>query len=175
MVLEKLPEAGTDSAVHATFRLILHDSTLSNSATTQDVIGKFVTLEPFDLPGMAVAHTGVDSNLIVAGSSSDKGSTIFHLVQGLDGDSGSVSLESDSNKDCYVFSSDGDSDGSLKLKCTSEKNPDSEFSQATSFGLSKGISKYHPISFVAKGATRNFLLSPLISFRDESYTVYFNI
>ncbi|KAH7543577.1 hypothetical protein FEM48_Zijuj02G0198600 [Ziziphus jujuba var. spinosa] len=175
LVLEKLPEAGTDSAVHATFRLIFHDSSLSNFATTQDAIGKLVTLEPFDLPGMVVAHQGVDGNVVVAGSSFDESSSVFRVVQGLDGVSDSVSFESYSNEDCYLFSSDGDSDGSLKLKCNSEENTGSDFSQATSFGLSKGISEYHPISFVAKGATRNFLLSPLISFRDESYTVYFNI
>lgn len=173
--MEKLPEAGTDSAVQATFKLNLHDSSLSNLVTANDLIGKLVSLEPFDLPGMVVAHRGVDNNIVVAGSSSDRGFSIFRLVKGLDGDAGSVSLESESNKECYVFSPGGDSEGSLTLRCKSDKFPDNEFNHATSFVLNKGISEYHPISFVAKGATRKFLLSPLISLRDESYTVYFNI
>ncbi|KAF3452568.1 hypothetical protein FNV43_RR03001 [Rhamnella rubrinervis] len=173
--MEKLPESGTDSAVQATFRLILHDSSLSNFATINDVIGKLVSLEPFDLPGMVVAHRGEDKNLLVADSSSDRGFSVFRLVEGLDGGSGSVSLESESNKECYVFSPGGNPGGSLTLRCKSDKFRDNEFVHATSFVLNKGISEYHPISFVAKGATRNFLLSPLISFRDESYTVYFNI
>lgn len=172
--MEKLPESGTNSAVQATFRLIVHDSSLSNLATTNDAIGKLVSLEPFDLPGMVVSHRGVDNNLVVADSSSDRGFSVFRLVEGLDEDedSGSVSLESESNKECYVFSPSGDSEGSLKLRCKSDA--DTDFVHATSFVFNKGISEYHPISFVAKGTTRNFLLSPLTSFRDESYTVYFN-
>ena len=35
--------------------------------------------------------------------------------------------------------------------------------------------QYNALSFVAKGENRNFLLEPLFSFRDEPYTVYFNI
>nr|KYP71148.1 hypothetical protein KK1_010392 [Cajanus cajan] len=46
---------------------------------------------------------------------------------------------------------------------------------ATSFVTREGLSRYNPISFVAKGANRNFLLEPLFSFRDEHYTVYFSI
>jgi hypothetical protein len=37
------------------------------------------------------------------------------------------------------------------------------------------LRQYHPISFVAKGLRRNFLLEPLYSLRDEFYTVYFNL
>nr|KYP71149.1 hypothetical protein KK1_010393 [Cajanus cajan] len=60
------------------------------------------------------------------------------------------------------------------------KEPSSKFStlvdaNATSFVTRKGLSQYHPISFVAKGINRNFLLEPLFSFRDEHYTVYFKI
>lgn len=63
---------------------------------------------------------------------------------------------------------------SVKLKCSSGSS-DVGFKQAASFTLRDGISKYDPISFVVKGATRNFLLQPLVSLRDENYFVYFNI
>ncbi|KAF4350482.1 hypothetical protein G4B88_027812 [Cannabis sativa] len=61
--------------------------------------------------------------------------------------------------------------GRLKLGCNLRRSS----SAGASFAINEGLTKYHPISFVAKGASRNYLLSPLFSFRDESYTVYFNI
>jgi len=63
---------------------------------------------------------------------------------------------------------------SIKISCMS-RSSDAEFEQAVSFLLNNGISEYHPISFAAKGAKRNFVLTPLFSLKDESYTVYFNI
>lgn len=175
ITMETLPESGTDSAVHATFRLILHDPSLKNFATKNDAFGKIVSFEPFDLPGMVVAHQGVGNDLVVADSSTERRFAGFRFVQGLDGQPGTVSFESESNKGCYVFSPGGDSGGRVKLRCKSEKLPNDEFIQATSFEFDKGVTEYHPISFIAKGAKRNFLMSPLISFRDESYTVYFDI
>lgn len=60
----------------------------------------------------------------------------------------------------------------LKLKCDSDAT-DEKFKQAASFRLSKGMSQYNPMSFVMSGTQRNFVLSPLFSFRDETYNVYF--
>ncbi|KAJ7009609.1 hypothetical protein NC653_000334 [Populus alba x Populus x berolinensis] len=42
-----------------------------------------------------------------------------------------------------------------------------------SFEMRAGMSKYHPMSFVAKGA-KKFLLGPLLDYRKETCTVYFN-
>lgn len=174
VTMEKLPKSGTDAALHATFRLIFNGS--SESSSTKNAIGKFIMLEPFDLPGMLLVQKGKDSDLAITDSASGDDSSIFQLVPGLDGKNGSVSLESARQKDCFVSSLNHKSGASLQLRCESESSEgDSEFQQSVSFMMEKGLTEYHPISFVAKGATRNFLLSPLFSLRDESYTVYFHI
>ncbi|KAL2507889.1 hypothetical protein Fot_31536 [Forsythia ovata] len=138
-----------------------------------DAIGKLVMLEPFNFPGMLIVHQGVEQYLGVTDASNGGGSSTFSLISGLDGKNGTVSLESTDHKGCFVYSGINYISGtSIKLSC---KSSDSGFKQAASFTLTKGFSEYHPISFVAKGANRNFLLAPLLSLRDESYTVYFNI
>ncbi|KAB1200186.1 hypothetical protein CJ030_MR0G007896 [Morella rubra] len=175
ITMEKLPGSGSDSADHATFRLILNGSSSEKVSRTRDAIGRSVMLEPFDFPGMVVVHQGTDKNLAVADSLSDDGSSVFHLVTGLDGRAETVSLESDSNEGCFVYSGLNYNSGTtMKLSCKSDSSDD-DFNQAASFVLSKGISEYHPISFVAKGVRKNFLLAPLLSFQDQSYTIYFNI
>ncbi|KAL6341071.1 hypothetical protein AAG906_032186 [Vitis piasezkii] len=176
ITMEKFPEEGTDASLHATFRLVLKDVTSLKVLSPKDAIGKSVMLEPIDLPGMVVVQQGTNQNLGIANSAAGKGS-LFHLVAGLDGKDGTVSLESESQKDCYVYSGiDYNSGTSIKLKSLSESgSSDEDFNKATSFILKEGISQYHPISFVAKGMKRNFLLTPLLGLRDESYTVYFNI
>ncbi|KAK4419527.1 hypothetical protein Salat_2365600 [Sesamum alatum] len=172
---KKLPEPGTDDALRATFRLILKNSERRTSPAAKDVIGEKVMLEPFDFPGTFLLHHGDGESLQVSDSSTvGTQSSVFRLVTGLDGMDGTVSLESESEKGCFVHSELGNgSGGSVKLKCSSGSS-DSGFQRATSFTLQDGLSKYHPISFVAKGVRRNFLLAPLLSLRDESYTVYFN-
>uniref|UniRef100_A0A803PT54 Uncharacterized protein n=1 Tax=Cannabis sativa TaxID=3483 RepID=A0A803PT54_CANSA len=171
ITMEKLPEPGTDSSLKATFRLILTDSPSSDLSTTKDIFGKSVMLEPFDFPGMIVVQQGEDKDLTVTDASTDKGSSIFQVVSGLDGRNESVSLESESKKGCFVYSVNNEAGGRLKLGCNLRRSS----SAGASFAINEGLTKYHPISFVAKGASRNYLLSPLFSFRDESYTVYFNI
>nr|GLL31671.1 uncharacterized protein LOC109160191 isoform X2 [Ipomoea trifida] len=169
--MDKYPETGTDSAIRATFRLISKDDT---SKTHSDFIGKLVTLEPFDYPGTVVMHQGKDNNLVVTSSSDDSSSSAFLLSTGLDGKDGTVSLESTSQKGCYVYSGVDYKPGlGVKLSCM-DGSSDAGFKQAASFKLESGITEYHPISFVAKGPQRNFLLAPLLSLRDESYTVYFD-
>ncbi|XP_020212915.1 uncharacterized protein LOC109797318 [Cajanus cajan] len=168
---QKLPESGTDSAVQATFRLVLQESSPKFSALA-DTKDRPVVLEPFDLPGMNVIHQGADKPLLIADSSNGGPSSVFLVVPGLDGRNETISLESQSNKGCYVYSGISSNAG-VKLSCKSDS--DATFNQATSFVSREGLSQYHPISFVAKGAKRNFLLEPLFSFRDEHYTVYFNI
>ncbi|XP_010279004.1 PREDICTED: uncharacterized protein LOC104613017 isoform X2 [Nelumbo nucifera] len=173
--MEKLPESGTDSAVHATFRLVPKDVNSSGFLSPMDAIGKSVMLEPFDLPGMVVVQQGPKEKLTVSNDDSDNDSSVFRVVAGLNGRTDTVSLESESHKGCFVYSGVNYNAGtSVQLICQSGST-DSEFLQAASFVLKGGMAEYHPISFVAKGARRNFLLTPLLSLRDESYTVYFNI
>ncbi|GLU24148.1 hypothetical protein SLE2022_401050 [Rubroshorea leprosula] len=165
--MEQLPAPGTVGAAIATFRVISSD-------TSNDTIGGSVMLEPFNLPGMLLVNQG--SDLAVTNSPSEESSSSFLLVAGLDGNSDTVSFESVNQKGCYVYSGvNYQSSVRLKLSCNNGDTSETEFSQATSFVMNEGISEYHPISFVAMGARRNFLLEPLLSFRDESYSVYFNI
>ncbi|XP_057798233.1 uncharacterized protein LOC131014320 [Salvia miltiorrhiza] len=170
--MANVPLRGTNAAVSSTFRFILKDGALGNFTTRSDAIDKLVVLEPFDLPGMAVMHHGEGKALRVAHSAEGDGA-VFRLVAGLDGKDSSVSMESKDQKGCFVCSG---ADKSVKLSCRSSGSPDDGlFKQAASFTMRQGFNQYHPISFVAKGMQRNFLLSPLLSLMDESYTVYFNI
>ncbi|KAI3449929.1 hypothetical protein Pfo_006594 [Paulownia fortunei] len=172
--MENFPQPGTNSAVSSSFRLVLKEPAPGNFSKPADAIGKLVMLEPFNLPGKVIAHYGEGKNLGVA-DSSEAGGTVFRLVAGLDGKNTTVSLESEDQNGCFVYSGVDYKNGtSIKLSCNS-RSSDEGFKQAASFILRKGFSEYHPISFVARGIQRNFLLSPLLSLRDESYTVYFNI
>ncbi|KAG5250004.1 Alpha-L-arabinofuranosidase [Salix suchowensis] len=154
------PESGTDASLQATFRLIFKDSSSSKLSSVKDVIGKSVMLEPFDLPGMLLVQQGKDRSFAVTKSADDDGSSIFRVVSGV-------------QNGCYVYSGvDYKSGQSMKLSC---KSSDTGFNQGASFVMNKGLSQYHPISFVAKGDKRNYLLAPLYSLRDESYTIYFHI
>ncbi|KAJ6944583.1 hypothetical protein NC652_009831 [Populus alba x Populus x berolinensis] len=174
--MEKLPESGTDASLQATFRLVLKDPSSSKLSSVKDVIGKSVMLEPFHLPGMLLVQLGKDRSFALTNSADDDGSSIFRVVPGLDGKDGTVSLESGIQNGCYVYSGvDYKSGQSMKLSCKSETSSDTGFNQGASFLMNKGLTQYHPISFVAKGDKRNFLLAPLHSLRDESYTIYFNI
>ncbi|CAK7339307.1 unnamed protein product [Dovyalis caffra] len=175
ITMEQFPKSGTDASLQATFRLVFTNSSSSTVSRSKDVIGKSVMLEPFNLPGMLLVHQGKDSSLAVTNSADDAGSSIFHIVSGLDGKAGTISLESGSQKGCYIHSGvDHKSGQSMKLSCKSGSSA-TGFNQGASFVMNKGLSEYHPISFVAKGDKRNFLLAPLHSLRDEFYTIYFNI
>ncbi|XP_010257258.1 PREDICTED: uncharacterized protein LOC104597433 [Nelumbo nucifera] len=175
ITMGNLPESGTDSAVHATFRLVPKDMNSSDFSSPMDAVGKSVMLEPFDLPGMVVVHQGPNNKLGVANDDNDWGSSVFRVVAGLDGKTNTISLESESHKGCFLYGGvNYNASTSIKLICQSEST-DVGFKQAASFISKRGMAEYHPISFMAKGERRNFLLTPLVSLRDESYTVYFNI
>ncbi|KAJ0020168.1 hypothetical protein Pint_31152 [Pistacia integerrima] len=160
--------SGTEAALQATFRIILTDPSAKFSSI-KDIIEKSIALEPIAFPGMLVAQLGKDHKLIVQDASSAQPST-FILVPGLDGKD-TVSLESETQKGCFVISG---KKLKIKLSCNTGSS-DAKFNNAASFVMGKGMSEYHPISFVAKGVRRNFLLEPLYNFKDESYTVYFNM
>ncbi|KAL8125129.1 uncharacterized protein LOC141720111 isoform X1 [Apium graveolens] len=166
-----LPETGSNHSVYATFRLILKNSTSSKLLRPEDCIGKKVGLEPFDLPGMVVVERGINQTLGIADAIGVD--STFILVQGLDGKSETVSLESVRHRGCFLYSN-LDLHSRVKLKCSAGSS-DVKFIQAASFRLRDGISKYDPISFVAKGLKRNFLLQPILSLRDENYVVYFKL
>ncbi|XP_021894191.1 uncharacterized protein LOC110811885 [Carica papaya] len=170
--MENYPEPGTDAAVHATFRIILSGKP-SNFSSLSDFIGQQVILEPFDFPGTVLLQES-DGGISVGNSSANGDPSSFLIVTGLDGKDGTVSLESQSQKGCFVYGGVDDVAGvGLSLKC---KDKEGGFNnQAASFVMKKGLAEYHPISFIAKGANRSFVFSPLMSFRDESYTVYFSI
>lgn len=170
--MEKYPESGTDAAVDATFRVILSGQA-SNFSSLSDLIGQQVILEPFDYPGKVLLQES-DGGISVGNSPAEEDASSFLLVTGLDGKDGTVSLESQSQKGCFVYSGvDYEAGAGLSLRCKDKKGGFNN--QAASFVMKKGLVDYHPISFTAKGAKRSFVLSPLMSFRDESYTVYFSI
>ncbi|KAK4753694.1 hypothetical protein SAY87_001798 [Trapa incisa] len=177
ITMEKLPQPGTLSSVHSTFKIIQMDPTLSTSkiSSPEDFMGKSIALEPFDVPGSVIMPPGDGKNFAIQ-RSGDANVSTFRLVSGLDGNSDTVSLESVSQKGCYISSSGTEYSGgeSLKLSCISDTSG-SELRRAASFTLRDGIARYHPISFVVKGVDRDFLLAPLNSLRDEVYTVYFDI
>ncbi|XP_026425891.1 uncharacterized protein LOC113322086 isoform X1 [Papaver somniferum] len=178
LTMEKLPESGTDLSLHATFRLISKEVNSSHLSSFTDYIGKSVMLEPIDLPGMLVVHNGPDNNLGLTNaevaSEEDNKSSLFRVVEGLDLKDGTVSLESERQKGCFIFSGATLGEGTkVQLKCESASK-DSNFIEAASFSFREGFGEYHPISFIAKGANRNFLMMPLLSLRDEAYSVYFN-
>ncbi|KAI9081917.1 hypothetical protein K1719_036179 [Acacia pycnantha] len=92
-------------------------------------------------------HQGPENTFVIGYSSSNgEESSMFRVVPGLDGRSGSVSIDN------------------------------SGFNQAAaSFVAMKGLKEYHPISFIANGFSRNSLMESIHSFRDEVYTSYLNI
>lgn len=172
IVLDQLHEPGTNHSVYATFRIVTKDKKYLKNFRVQDVIGKSVMLEPFSHPGMVLMHYEENENLEVK-AASDHSYSVFRFVDGLDKKKESVSLESSSHKSCFLYS-EHKLGAVVKLKCRPE-SWDNGFKEAASFRLRDGISKYDPISFVAKGSNRDFLMQPILSIRDENYNVYFNI
>jgi hypothetical protein len=161
---------GTDTAIHATFRVHPQDSTRLHDTHIATLKGTSVQIEPFDLPG-----TVMTTNLTFSAHKSSD--SFFNIVPGLDGKSNSVSLELGTKPGCFLVSGADYSAGTkIQISCKSSlQSIGGIFEQAASFAQSTPLRQYHPISFVAKGVRRNFLLEPLYSLRDEFYTVYFNL
>ncbi|KQJ93851.1 uncharacterized protein LOC100841742 isoform X3 [Brachypodium distachyon] len=161
---------GTDTAVHATFRVHSQDSTSQQGTYNAALKGTPVQIEPFDLPG-----TVITNNLTFSAQKSS--ASFFDIVPGLDGKPNSVSLELGTKSGCFMVSGADYSAGTkIQVSCKSSlQSIGGIFEQAASFVQATPLRQYHPISFVAKGVRRNFLLEPLYSLRDEFYTVYFNL
>ncbi|THU61748.1 hypothetical protein C4D60_Mb07t26570 [Musa balbisiana] len=174
------PKLGTNAAAQATFRLVYTDQkAVPPIASRQAVIGRVVLLEPFDLPDKVVSHQGAGKGLIISVTADvppDRTASVFRVVEGLDGTSTTISLEADSTPGCFVHHDCVSGDG-VRLVCPAndaDRNG-AAFRTAASFTFGNGLSGYHPISFTAKGTKRSFLLQPLLSLRDETYTTYFNV
>ena len=103
--------------------------------------------------------------------------SLFNIVPGLDGNPNSVSLELGTKPGCFLVTGMNYSAGTkIQVSCkNSLQSIGGILEQAASFSQTDPLRQCHPISFVAKGMIRNFLLEPLYSLRDEFYTVYFNI
>eukprot|EP00268_Persea_americana_P017312 TRINITY_DN1832_c1_g3_i1.p1 TRINITY_DN1832_c1_g3~~TRINITY_DN1832_c1_g3_i1.p1 ORF type:complete len:503 (+),score=68.23 TRINITY_DN1832_c1_g3_i1:150-1511(+) len=168
--MEEIPEPGTDSVLRATFRLILADEGSSQFSSVDDIIGRSIMLEPFNLPGMVVAMQGSNAAIAKRGGGSDPSDYLFRVSAGLDNKNNTFSLESEFQQACFLCRVDDQ----VQLRCFSGDQGDAFF-QAASFTFSEGLTKYHPTSFMANGVNSSFLLVPLLSLRDESYTAYFNI
>ncbi|KAK9224564.1 hypothetical protein WN943_009599 [Citrus x changshan-huyou] len=135
----KSSKSGTDIALQATFRFILNDKPSSEFSSLSDVIGRSVMLELFASPGMLVVR-GTDDELVVTDSSSVHGSSIFRLVTRWDGKAETVSLESVTQKGCFVSTSVNLKSGaSMKLSCNTEST-EVGFNNAASFAMEKELS-----------------------------------
>ncbi|XP_020682275.1 uncharacterized protein LOC110099462 [Dendrobium catenatum] len=177
LTMAEYPKSGTNDAIHATFRLVpqVSNEQFFQSPSRNNLIGKFVKIESFNSPGKFVTPQSSNGNIIFSDSleTNSNSNFLFRVVAGLDGNMSSVSLESGIHKGCFLYSGVNYSEGShLQLIC---KQKDASFKKAVSFSLISALRQYHPISFRAKGVKRDFILEPLMSMLDESYTVYFNL
>lgn len=171
LTMQERPEVdGTDTAIHATFRVHSPDSTRPHDTYSATVKGTSVQIEPFDLPG-----TVITNNLTL--SAQKNSDSFFNVVPGLDGKPNSVSLELGTKPGCFLVAGADYSTGTkIQVSCRSSlQSIDGILEQAASFVQTAPMTQYHPISFIAKGVRRNFLLEPLYSLRDEFYTIYFNL
>ncbi|XP_054813869.1 uncharacterized protein LOC129314454 [Prosopis cineraria] len=175
LTMEKVPEAGAINATHSTYRLVLLDK--GPFASLADVINKRVLIEPVHLPGQRLMHQGPENTFEIVDSSTGLASSVFRVVPGLDRRNGTVSIESVNEEGCYLYSGVDYNEGQdVTLRCKSGSSHHSTtFNQAASFVAVKGLKEYHPISFIANGFNRNYLMEPIHSFRDELYTSYLNI
>jgi uncharacterized protein len=181
LTMQEKPEDGSPASIETTFRIYHIDSNNKHSTIPSgnkssgsrfhtDV---YVMIEPFDMPGTVITNTlNITSNMKGLGST-------FRLVPGLDGAANSISLEFGSQPGCYVSTGEASYAHGKKVlvlcKGSGRVKDDASFKTAATFVPTNGNRHYDPISFVAEGQSRNFILEPLMGLRDEFYTVYFNI
>lgn len=200
-VMSSAPVDGTDQSGLATFRVA---DPVGNHSHRIAHGKRVVSLELFSQPGSFLKHNGKD-NLISAGPPNCLEHTgvydrlwtqklamklekskalgdcptkdsVFFFLPGLTGENDTVSLEAASQPGCFLSSSSGETTaaGGVFLRCKTSEN-ESTFAAQSTFSVQRGLASYHPFSFIAEGKRRNFLLAPLNSLRDESYTIYFDI
>ncbi|RLM54781.1 hypothetical protein C2845_PM10G16220 [Panicum miliaceum] len=161
--MQKRPKdsGGTDAAVHATFRLVPHEGAGAGAAAM---------LEPLDMPGMVI------TDMLTVSAEKSSGAP-FNVVPGLDGAPGSVSLELRARPGCYLVATGGGKKVQVGCGGVRKRGGDggAGFRRAASFARAEPRRRHHPMSFAARGVRRSFLLEPLFTLRDESYTIYFNL
>jgi hypothetical protein len=165
---------------------------------------KVVSFELFNEPGRYLAHNGENSIVTVVNQLShaqtldqrftsgvhtsqpetvDEGMSdfqaadaVFIVCPGLTEEKYTVSFEAVSKPGCFLSSrNDGESEAiHVILRCKLTEN-DTGFDTMSTFTIEEGFASYHPVSFVARGGSRNFLLAPLSAYQDERYTTYFEI
>jgi uncharacterized protein len=182
LTMQDIPLAGSHSSVQATFRIYPQDAKnkqlffsshkSNNSKHKSTSTEAYVMIEPFDMPGMVITNT--------LNISATKGSdSTFKLISGLDGTANSISLELGTKQGCYFSTGTVDYSTGKKIQVicrgSSQITDDVTFKRAATFVPVNGARQYNPLSFVAKGQKRNFLLEPLMGLQDEFYTVYFNV
>ncbi|KAL2631872.1 hypothetical protein R1flu_016558 [Riccia fluitans] len=198
------PKEGTSEAAYSTFRLVptsqttasvqpirksvssprdvdlrralQEDGTHSGQYTGSNypILFGLVSLEPYSKPGKRLAHSGPNSKLVIVeeaeSSKMENSVREFRLVSGLSGDENTVSFEAASHPGCFITSG---LDPSITLRC--KQKDDSAYDLRASFSVKKGLSSYHRMSFWAQGEKNHFLLFPIYAYKDEKYTIYFNL
>ncbi|KAI5082381.1 hypothetical protein GOP47_0002124 [Adiantum capillus-veneris] len=144
------------------------------------LLGKIVSIELFDQPGNFLVHRDmrkVETMRVNRGYNSNQHFAhldfAFRVVSGLHFPEKYISFEAVSKPGCYLHA-EQDWYQTVGLKC-STLSSDEQFQAGASFLIRKPLASYHSVSFIAKGLNKDYLLSPLMSLKDESYTVFFNI
>eukprot|EP00249_Psilotum_nudum_P006618 c19938_g1_i1 orf=460-3195(+) len=158
------------------------------------ITGSLVSFELFDQPGVYLVHSGVNQSIGFIGSNElqkreeecfdlihrhkqPSGSdAVFKVLPGLSGENGSVSFQAITDPGCFICTQvDTQDANTVDLRCISEVEDSLSFKRGSSFIAGNGLVSYDPISFIAKGAEQQFLLFPLLAYKDQNYTVYFNV
>ena len=189
-----VPAEGTDQAHFATFRITRPLTNVSSriGASKDDNV---VSFEVFREPGRYLMHNGQDAPISDIDCSSLLGhdvsptmgepklslqkQSLFVLLPGLTGESNTVSFEAVSQPGCFLSLKSKDpltTPGSVFLRCkTSLEDDDETFGRMSTFRMHKALASYHRHSFIAKGKSKNFVIAPLYTLRDETYTTYFEM
>ncbi|CAM6129674.1 unnamed protein product [Calypogeia fissa] len=118
------------------------------------------------------ADKELESASYAIGRSQD-GQKVFKIRSGLSGEKNTISFEVATMAGCFVAS---DLDNGIKIQCQPKaEGRDPHFDKTASFKVNKGLATHNPMSFIAKGMNRQFLLVPLYAYLDETYTTYFNL
>ena len=190
-----VPAEGTDQAHFATFRIarpLTNVSSRIGVSKDDDV----VSFEVFREPGRYLMHNGQDAPISDIDCSSLLGrevsptmgepilslqnQSLFVLLPGLTGERNAVSFEAVSQPGCFLSLKSKDpltTPGSVFLRCKTSLGGDDDetFGRMSTFRMHKALASYHRHSFIAKGKSKNFVIAPLYTLRDETYTAYFEM
>ncbi|GJT92691.1 alpha-L-arabinofuranosidase B, arabinose-binding domain-containing protein [Tanacetum coccineum] len=109
ITMVNFPNPGDSDSVISTFRIITNSSISTRVPSHKDAIGEAIMLEPYSLPGMLLVHQGKEKTLEIS-DSSNHDNALFRLVEANDG---TVRIEAENQKGCFVYNSNG----SVKLSC----------------------------------------------------------